>query len=356
MSSAHFDTAKADAFSAYAQSILDGGMLSLMISIGHQTGLFDVMSALPPSTSARIAEAAKLNERYVREWLGAMVAGRIVEYDPAEHTYFLPPEHAAALTRAAGRKNVCLYTRYVALLGNVEQQIIECFRNGGGVPYLQYPRFQQLQSDDSTAIFDLTLVQSTLPSVPRLMEQLQSGIDVADIGCGCGHAVNLMARAFPQSRFAGYDVSSQALESATREAGEMKLSNVRFEVKDALDLGGAERFGLITSFDAIHDQAHPARVLRAIHSALHPGGVFLMQEMAASSDVGGNLGLDYGVFMYAASCMHCVPVSLALNGEGLGAAWGREQAREKLMDAGFSRVDIIQTPGEPRHDNFVAWK
>jgi hypothetical protein len=128
------DEARVEEFAGKMVSVLNGGMLALMTSIGHQTGLFDTMADLPPSTSDEIASAANLNERYVREWLGAMTVGAVVDYDPEKSTYHLPPEHAACLSRAAGPDNIATIAQFVPLLGNVENGIVANFRNGGGVP------------------------------------------------------------------------------------------------------------------------------------------------------------------------------------------------------------------------------
>jgi hypothetical protein len=191
------DQSKAEAFASRMLDVLNSSLLGLMISIGYQTHLFDVMSRLPtPSTSAEIAKATNLNERYVREWLGAMVTGKIVEYDPATSKYSLPPEHAAFLTKDAGIDNIAVFMRYISLLGDVEQKVIECFRKGGGVPYSAFPRFQQLQAEDTARVFDARLIDQIVPLVDGLADRLRAGIDVLDVGCGQGHAINLMARTF----------------------------------------------------------------------------------------------------------------------------------------------------------------
>ena len=131
MTTETIDPAKAEAFAGQMVGILNGSILGLMTSIGHRTGLFDKMAVMPPSTSQQIADGTGLDERYVREWLGALVTGRIVEYDPAGKTYRLPPEHAASITRAAGPNNLAAFMQFGALMGNVEDQIVECFRKGG---------------------------------------------------------------------------------------------------------------------------------------------------------------------------------------------------------------------------------
>ncbi len=356
MTTTELDQAKTEAFAGQMVGILNGGMLSLMTSIGHQTGLFDKMATLAPSTSAEIAGAAGLNERYVREWLGAMVVGGIVSYAPANRTYQLPAEHAASLTRAAGPGNLAAMTQFVPLMGNVEEDVLRSFRQGGGVPYSSFPRFQQLMREDSAAIFDATLIDVTLPMVPGVIERLRAGIDVADVACGAGHAINLMAKAFPKSKFTGYDFSEDGLATARAEAAATGLTNARFELKDVATLDGSSGFDLITVFDAIHDQAQPRRVLRGIADALRPGGAFLCVDVAASSNLEDNIQHPLGAGLYAISTMHCMTVSLALDGEGLGAMWGEHKALELLREAGFKNVDVKKVEGDIFNNYYVATK
>ena len=251
------DPALAEEFAGRLVGILRDSSLALMISIGHQVGLFDTLAQLPPATSQDIADAAGLHERYVREWLGAMTTGGIVTYEPDSATYALPSEHAASLTRDAGPNNLAHVTQFVTLLAGVEQQVVECFRRGGGVPYSAYERFHALMAEDSATVHDAALIDGILPLVPGAIERLAAGIDVADIGCGQGHAINLMAQAFPASRFTGFDFSEAAIEVGRRETELLGLTNVRFEVCDVATLERPGRFDFITAFDAIHDQAQP---------------------------------------------------------------------------------------------------
>jgi 2-polyprenyl-3-methyl-5-hydroxy-6-metoxy-1,4-benzoquinol methylase len=276
------DAAKAQAFGAKMIDVVNKGSLALMTSIGHQTGLFETMKNMPPADSARIASASGLNERYVREWLGAMVTGEIVEYDAADRTYWLPPEHAASLTPEAGPRNVALVAQMIPLLASVEQNVVDSFRNGGGVHYHCYPRFHSLMAESSAAQFDSTLVSHVLPLIPGMVDRLREGAAVADIGCGAGHAVNVMARAFPKSSFTGYDFSEEAIETARKQAFRWGLKNAQFHVKDVSELNVRSGYDLITAFDAIHDQARPARVLEGIAAALKPEGKFLMVDIHAS--------------------------------------------------------------------------
>jgi SAM-dependent methyltransferase len=314
------------------------------------------MASLPPSTSHQVAAATNLSERYVREWLGAMVTGRIVEYDPTSRTYVLPPEHAAALTRAAGPENLASQMQNIAMLGSVESGIIESFRNGGGVPYSSYPRFQQLMAEDSRSILDISLLSETLPLVPGLVDRLRAGIDVLDVGCGSGHAINLMAREFPASRFTGLDFSPEGIASAQAEAQAFGLSNARFQVQNVAELDAPAQFDFITAFDAIHDQAYPRRVLSAICSGLRSDGIFLMVDVRASSNVHENIEHPLGPYLYMISCMHCMTVSLAQGGEGLGTVWGEQLATELLHEAGFTGVEIRHQKTDVQSSFYICTK
>ena len=350
------DEARAEAFAGQMLGVLNNGMLSLMTSVGNQTGLFDAMAKLPASTSRQIAETAGLNERYVREWLGAMTTGRIVEYNPEKKTYRLPPEHAAFLTSTAGPDNMAIFAQFIPLIARVEGKIIESFRKGGGVPYSDFKDFHRTMAEWSAGIHDHKLINTILPLVPGLTERLKTGIDVADIGCGSGHAINLMARTYPQSRLTGYDFSEEGIANAKNEAGEMGLSNARFEVLDVTTLSEKNAYDLITVFDAIHDQAKPGVVLSNIAEALRDDGMFFMIDVAASAELGNNLEHPLGTFLYAISTMHCMTVSLALDGDGLGAMWGEEKAKRMLNDAGFKKVDIKRIDNDIVNNYYIARK
>ena len=338
------DQSKAEAFSRKMIGVLNNAGIALMVSIGHRTGLFEVMSKLPPSPSSAIAQNAMLNERYVREWLGAMVTGGIVEFDPSTQTYSLPQEHSAFLTPAASPNNLAVTAQFISVLGAVEDRLIDCFRHGGGVPYSAYGRFHEVMAEESDQTTGEALLDAILPLVPGLEEKMRAGISVLDVGCGSGRAINLMARAFPSSRFTGYDFSTEAINKAKTEAAARQLDNAYFEVKDAANLWQQDTYDLITAFDAIHDQSRPAEVLQGIAGALKRDGVFLMQDIAGSSFVEKNLSHPLGPFCYTISCMHCMTVSLAQGGYGLGAMWGEEKARAMLRDAGFKHVQVTCLP------------
>lgn len=335
------------------QAMNQAGLL-MMVSLGHRAGLFDAMADLPPADSARIAQAAGLSERYVREWLGAMVTGGVVEYDPERQTYQLPAAHAAVLTRSAAPNNMASLAQWVAVLGAAEDRVLGAFRDGKGVPYCAYHRFHEVMAEESEQTTVSALEEHILPLVGGLKERLRAGIDVLDVGCGAGRALVEMARHYPASRFVGYDFSPEATASASERARAHGLTNVRFEARDAARMEDRGAFDLVTAFDAIHDQAAPDAVLRNVAAALRPGGVFLMQDIAASSRLEGNLAHPLGTFLYTISCMHCMSVSLANGGAGLGAVWGKELALRMLNEAGFTRVRVEQLPHDIINYYYIA--
>jgi ubiquinone/menaquinone biosynthesis C-methylase UbiE len=349
-----FDQAKADAFAGRILTALNHGALCLMASVGHRTGLFDLLKTLPPSTSAEIAKQAGLNERYVREWLGAMVTAGVVEVDPATTRFVLPAEHAAFLTRAAAADNLAVFAQYIGLLGAVEDDIVTCFKHGGGVPYARFPRFHAVMAEDSGQSVLSSLESHILPLVPGLAGRLTAGIRVLDVGCGRGRILHRLAQLYPQSRFTGIDLSEEAIAYGREEASRLALRNLEFVVADLSDFDTTAEpdvFDCVTTFDAVHDQAKPLSVLRGIHRALKPDGVYLMQDIKGSSHAHNNISHPIGTFLYTVSCMHCMTVSLAQGGEGLGAMWGEETTREYLQRAGFRRIETHQ----PAHDIQNNW-
>ncbi|OMC44055.1 class I SAM-dependent methyltransferase [Mycobacterium sp. IS-1264] len=346
----------AEQFAERMVGAIDGASLTILLSIGHQTGLLDTMARLPPASSAQIAEAAGLNERYVREWLAGMTTGHVVDYDAAAGTYSLPAHRAATLTRAAGPHNLALVALFVPQLGEIEQKIVGCFREGGGLPYTEFPRFHALMAEQSAAVFDVALVDVVLPLVDGLPERLRAGADVADFGCGSGHAINVMAQAFPASRFTGIDFSREAIATGVAEAARLGLTNATFESHDLARLDKHEAYDVITVFDAIHDQAQPARVLENIYQALRPGGVFLMADVKASSRLEENVDVPMSTYLYTVSLMHCMTVSLALDGAGLGTAWGTQLATSMLADAGFGDVRVAEIESDPLNNYYIARK
>mgnify|MGYP000740092791 CR=1 FL=1 len=350
---------KYETFAGRFLESLNDAALCLMVSVGHRAGLFDAMRGLKPSTSAEIAVKAGLNERYVREWLGAMTTAGVVIFDQQGSRYRLPAEHAASLTRAAAADNMAVFAQYISVLGAVEDDIVDCFRNGGGVPYEKFPRFHAVMAEDSGQSVLSSLETHVVPLVPGLAARLAKGIRVLDVGCGSGRIMIRLAEIYPNSRFEGVDLSKEAIGLARAEASRKGLRNIEFFADDLSDFhlrAKPAAYDLITTFDAVHDQAKPRNVLAGIYRALRPDGVYLMQDIRASSHLHKNLDHPLGTLLYTISCMHCMTVSLAQGGEGLGAMWGEETARKYLLEAGFGSVETHNLDHDIQNNWYVARK
>lgn len=348
-------------------AILNHGSLNLAMGLGYRAGLFDVMDSLErPCTEDDIAAAANLDPRYVREWLGVMVCGGIVELSTDAdglNRFLLPQAHGDLLARRAGSANLGVYTQEIPLLtACAMKQVVNGMRSGDGVPYDHYPDFHDFMAQLADAKHRQVLVDVFLPSVDdgRLVEALRRGIDVCDLGCAQGVATILMAQAFPNSRFTGIDISAEVLEAARSDACSNGLTNVRFELRDAADLRKSGdlsgRFDYITAFDAIHDQTRPLDALQGVVELLRDDGAFSMIDIAAESDIGGNRDHPLGAFLYTVSLMHCMPVGLVDGGAGLGMMWGRQRAERMLGQAGFRQVTVTAIPDDPFNLHFYCKK
>lgn len=351
-----FDAASAERFAGEMAGILNAGALAVMLSFGHRTELFDRMAGLPPSTSGAIAEAAGLSERYVREWLAAMVTGGIVLYEPKGALYHLPPEHAAALTRGAAMGNFASTAQLVPMIGASEDRLLACFRTGEGTTYDDYPCFHQVMAEDSGETVVAQLFDVIVPLVPGLDRRLEQGIDVMDAGCGEGRALVALAEHYPQSRFVGYDLCADAIATATGLAQSKGLANLRFEQRDLTGYDEKEAFDFVTSFDAVHDQKDPQGLITGLYGALRSGGAYLMQDIGGSAVLENNLDFAMAPFLYTVSFSHCMPVSLGQGGEGLGTMWGWETALEMLKTAGFTTSERHVLPHDPMNVWFVSLK
>jgi SAM-dependent methyltransferase len=350
---AKLDDSRVEEFAGELLGHYTSGMLALMVDLGHRTGLF-AAAAEAPATSEELAARAGLQERYVREWLGALVTGGLIKYDPQFCTYTLPAEHAACLT-GAGAANLAALAQINTHLAKHLHQVAAAFREGGGVPYSEFrPEFTDVMDAAGRSTYDEFLINAWLPVAPGLVDRLRTGVRVADIGCGTGHAVVLLAKAFPASTFTGYDIAEDAIDRARREAAGEGLSNARFEVRDAATLTVDEPLDVVITLDAIHDQVAPAAVLNNIATALVDEGTYFMVEPAASSNLEDNVGNPLAPWIYGVSILHCLTVSLAHRGTGLGTAWGEQRARQMLADAGFVDVTTHDAPGDPLDTIYVA--
>ena len=335
-------------FSEKMVDILNYGALNLAMGIGYRAGLFDVMDAA--------GRPCTLDE----------ICGEIVDLsrdDVGQPRFSLPPAHGDMLTRRAGSDNLGVYSQEIPLLTNCAvDHVYRGFLTGEGIPYDHYPEFHDFMAELGNAKHHEVLVDDFLPSVDdgRMVQKLQRGITVCDLGCAQGVATILMAEAFPNSRFTGIDISAEALETARADAEERGLANIRFELRDAAELHHpgdlSRRFDYITAFDAIHDQTRPMLALRGIYEILKDDGAFSMIDIAAETDIAGNREHPMGAFLYTVSLMHCMPVGLVDNGAGLGMMWGRQLAEKMLAEAGFGQVSVMEIPNDPFNLHFFCRK
>ena len=345
------DTAATEEFAFKLVETITGSLLTSLIEIGRRTGLFE-LAAAGPATSAELAERGGLHERYVREWLAAMATAGIFEYDATNGRFWLPIEHAAVLTGDT-YDNLGPLAYLVSAITRRSEAVATCFLDGGGVPWEAYlPEMHDVMDVLWQPMYRDILVQQILPLAPGLVEKLDAGTRAADVACGAGNGTLVMARRFPNSTFVGYDQDAAAIAVARSRAG--GLANVSFEVADAATLTSDQPFGVAFVFNAVHDQARPLEVLTSIRSILEPGGTLLMDEPRISSNLEDNIGDPIAAMTYAISLLHCMTVSLAEGGAGLGTGWGEQVALALLSDAGFGPVDVHDAPGDPGNAIFVT--
>ena len=354
-------------FSKKMTDILNYSALNLALAIGYRTGLLDVMDAIDtPAPASTIAEKSGMDERYVKEWLGVMACGEVVDLsndDNGVDLFFLPREHGDLITRRAGNANLGVYTQEIPLLTSCAfDSVVENFSSGEGIGYENYPKFQAFMAQLANAKHRQVLVSRFLPTIDggRLIEKLRTGIRVCDLGCAEGIAVILMAEAFPNSEFVGIDMLSDVIKKATADAARSNLSNTTFLALDAATLHAdkefRESFDYVTAFDAIHDQSRPQAALNGIYAILKPGGFLSMIDIAASSRLSDNMTHAMAPFLYTVSLMHCMPVGLVNGGSGLGMMWGRQKAESMLGAAGFQMIRVLEIPGDPFNFHFFCRK
>jgi 2-polyprenyl-3-methyl-5-hydroxy-6-metoxy-1,4-benzoquinol methylase len=345
------ETAATEEFASKLVETITGSLLTSLIEIGRRTGLFE-LAAAGPATSSELAERGGLQERYVREWLAAMATAGIFEYDATNGRYWLPVEHAAVLTGDT-YDNLAPVAYLVSVITRQSEAVARCFTEGGGVSWEAYvPQMHDVMDVLWQPMYRDILVQQILPLAQGLVEKLESGTRVADVACGAGNGTLVMARRFPSSTFVGYDQDAAAIAVARSRAG--GLTNVSFEVADAATLTSDQPFGVAFVFNAVHDQARPLEVLTSIRSILEPGATLLIDEPRISSNLEDNIGNPIAPMTYAISLLHCMTVSLAEGGAGLGTGWGEQMALALLSDAGFGPVDVHDAPGDPGNAIFVT--
>ncbi len=309
--------------------------------IGDRLGLFKAMAGAGPLKSAALASKTQLNERYVREWLRAMVAAEYIDYDPATDTYKMTEEQAFVLANEDSPLFVGGALQFTALSICNVQKIAEAFRKGGGISY------SELDEEIPCAIERLFrpgyinfLSKDWLGAVPGLLARLEAGAAIADVGCGRGQSTVIMGKSFPKSTILGIDYHKPSIEKARKLATNQGLRNVEFLQAAAHEIPAGKKFDLICSFDCIHDMVDPKATLKAIHGAMADDGVYIWSEPNASAHAHENRN-PVGKMFHSISPMHCMTVSLAHNGAGLGTVIGEQGARSLAKEAGFSRFEKL---------------
>jgi SAM-dependent methyltransferase len=337
-----FDQARADAFVGKVVGDTVGLATTAMASIGDRLGLFKDLANNGPSTSAELAARTGTHERYVREWLGAMANAGYLEYEPATRQYTLPAEHAPVLAQETGPAFFGgVHEEFVGLLGSFEK-LLGHIRSGGGLGLEDYPDSMYEGIDRFTAgWFENLLIPVWLPLVPRVMNKLQHGARLADVGCGRGRALIKLAQAFPESRFVGYEIYGPNVDAAMKNVRAAGLADrVTIRHADASE-GLTGRYDVITTFDVVHDAVNPRGMLRAIRDALQPDGPYLCLEINCSDKPEENQG-PIGALLQSCSVLLCLTLSLSANGEGLGTLGLHEpKLRELATEAGFASVRRI---------------
>lgn len=330
---------QAQAFLGQVFGDLTGLTNTVLASIGDRLGLFKDLAANGPATPDELATRMGVNERYAREWLGGMASAGYLMYDPASGEFALPPAHEPTLAEEGGP----------LFLGGVQQEmlgtlatldrVIDAFRRGGGVPPAAFANDTWHGIERFTnGWFNNLLIQQWLPLMPDVQRKLESGAEVADVGCGHGRALIKLAQAFPASRYVGFDILPQVIERARANAAAAGVADrVRFEQRDvAHGLPGA--YDVITTFDVVHDAADPAGLLGAIRAGLRPDGIYVCVDINCSDKLEENLG-PKGAFFHGCSILLCMTMSLAEHGAGLGTLGLHEaKVRELCAQAGFGAV------------------
>lgn len=333
------EQAKVEAFVGKVLGDTSATLVTILAVIGDRLGLFKDLAANGPATSAELAVRAGINERYAREWLGAMATAGYVEYDAASRRFTLPPEHAPALAQESGPFFFGGAYQMIPALVGILGQVTEAFRKGGGVPYGAYDIncWDGMERFTNTW-FENLLIQHWIPAMPDVRAKLERGARVADVGCGRGRALIKLAREFPNSRYVGYDIFGPSIERASANATAAGVGDrVSFRQLD-VSKGLSEPCDVITTFDVIHDAVDPLGLLRAIRQGLRADGVYVCLDINCSDKLEENIG-PLGALFHGFSVLYCMTTSLGGGGVGLGTLGFHEpKVRELCVQAGFKIV------------------
>jgi SAM-dependent methyltransferase len=317
-----------------------------LVVMGDKLGLYRALAGAGPLTALELAERTGTTERYVREWLNAQAAGGYVEYDPAEETYALPPEQAVALTDEGSPAYLPGF--FQIALGSVADspRITEAVRSGEGFGWHEHVHDVHEGCERFFRPgYNANLVVAWLPALDGVVEKLDRGARVADVGCGHGASTILMAQAFPRSTFVGSDYHQGSIETARERAKEAGLGDrVSFETAPAAGHPGGD-YDLVTMFDCLHDMGDPVGAARHVRELLAPDGTWMIVEPAAGDRVEDNLN-PVGRAYYGFSTLLCTPASLSQEvGLALGAQAGEARIREVVESAGLTRFRrVAETP------------
>ena len=332
-------------------SDLGGAASVALVRMGDALGLYKTLHEKGSMTCEELANAANVNPRYLREWLSHQAASNYLTYDAASRKFTLPEEQAMVF--AVEDSPVAMMGAFDGVVAWAEQQpkVQAAFQAGGGVAW----------GDHGPCLFCSTarffrpgyihnLVQNWLPTLDGVVAKLQNGAKVADVGCGHGWSTVIMARAFPQSEFVGYDFHPGSIEQAQAHAREHNLTNVRFQVGTAKDYPETG-LDFVTFFDCLHDMGDPAGAAAHVKQSLKPDGTWMIVEPMAADRLEDNMN-PIGRIYYAASTMVCVPTSLA---QEVGAALGAQAGEAKLREV-ISAEDLAISDGLPKRPSIWSWK
>ncbi len=338
------DQAKLDEFMGKMLNDMGAAASGAMVLIGDKLGLYKALAKTGPVTPAELAARTQTAERYVREWLAAQAAAGYVEYQPQTGTYAMNAEQASALADESSPAFVAGAFEVIASMFNDEPKISEAFRSGRGVGWHEHsPCLFRGTERFFRAGYAAHLVSEWLPALEGVLDKLERGARVADVGCGHGASTIVMARAFPNSTFTGFDYHEPSVERARQAARDAGVAQqCQFEVADSKSFPG-EDYDLVAFFDCLHDMGDPVGAARHVFESLDADGTWLIVEPFANDTVEENLN-PVGRIFYAASTMICVPHSLSQDeGLALGAQAGATRLREVVTTGGFSRFRTAAT-------------
>jgi 2-polyprenyl-3-methyl-5-hydroxy-6-metoxy-1,4-benzoquinol methylase len=344
------DMGKLQTFAFKVMDDVTAEWIAPLSTVGDRLGLFKTLADSGPVTSAEFAERAGIDERYGREWLSAMACKRYIDYDDSTKRFTLSPEHAMVLANTESP----LYLMGLLVMAqpyytNIDL-LAEAFRHGGGVPQERYGEHFWCGFEQFTyTFFRNSMVQEWFPTMPQVDAALRAGGSVADVGCGNGQALIILAQAYPEASFVGYDNYAPAIAAANENAKAAGLADrLRYEVCDVTQ-GIPGTYDLITTFDVVHDMPRPRPALREIRNALNPEGTYFVLEFNFYGDLQRNIDhpLGIGAFGYAASTNYCMTQALAAGGEGTGTCMGEEKMRELADEAGFTQFRRMDFAGNP---------